>query len=178
MELRRVIALAQEEFNSLRPIPHLPPAPNWGGATTPVVYYAFYHGAYWTRTVIDRYEELLRPALSHDQPLWVSLQKMRTQTGGAAFADARDLAGISLHKLTSPYSGFSAKVENGKLIYPIVDRIVDRKSIRANLLFASGRHAEALIEEYWVAVCQFIDGLLAVFYPVSTAITPGGTGKN
>ncbi len=165
MELRRVIGLAQQEFSSLEPIPGPPQVTNWADATTPAVYYAFYHGVYWTRTVIDRYEELLGPALSHDRALWNSLQRTRSEAGGSAFDDARALAGIALHKWTSPYSGFSAKVEGQKLVYPVVDRIVDRENLRANLRFSSGRHVEALIEEYWEAVCRFIDRLLDVFYP-------------
>ena len=167
MEFHRVIASAHEEFSSLTQPSGFHSALNWSGATTPAAYYAFYHVVYWTRTVVDRFEELLRPALSDDRGLWNTLQRIRTESGGQEFADARDLAGIALHKWTSPYSGFAAKVDGGKLLYPVGDRIANKQSLRANLSFASGRHAEALVEGYWDAVLHFVDRLLNVFYPPS-----------
>jgi hypothetical protein len=54
---------------------------------------------------------------------------------------------------------------NGTLIYPVVDNVDDEQDFRNNLNFSKGRHAEMLVEEYWKAVCIFIDRVLDEFYP-------------
>jgi hypothetical protein len=81
------------------------------------------------------------------------------------FEDAGTLAGVSLHWYPPPYTGSGAKVVNGKLIYPVVDTVDDKQDFRNNLKFEKGRHAEMLVEEYWKAVCIFIDRVLDEFYP-------------
>jgi len=81
------------------------------------------------------------------------------------FDDARTLAGISLHRYSPPHAGCGAKIVNGKLIYPVVDNVDDQQDFRNNLNFSKGRHAEMLVEEYWKAVCIFIDRVLDEFYP-------------
>jgi hypothetical protein len=70
-----------------------------------------------------------------------------------------------LHWYPPPYTGSGAKVVNGKLIYPVVDTVDDKQDFRNNLKFEKGRHAEMLVEEYWKAVCIFIDRVLDEFYP-------------
>ncbi len=79
--------------------------------------------------------------------------------------DARKLAKISLHYYTPPYAGAGAKVEEEKLIYPVPDEFVDKQDFSKNLKFDKGRHAEMIVEEYWRAVCIFIDRVLDEFYP-------------
>lgn len=165
--LRRAIVIAQGEFETLcKP----QDVTTWAGANTPAIYYEFCNAIVWTRTVEDRYIEQLIPAIKHEPDLWKNLQKIRSRSAKSQFKDARLLAKCSLHKFTPPYASFSAKVEGSTLIYPVVDRIVDAENFRANLHFASGRHAAALIDEYWNAVVRFMDGLLEVFYP---SIGPG-----
>ncbi len=90
---------------------------------------------------------------------------MRTETVGQQFEDARALAQCNLHIFTPPYACHSAKVEESRLVYPVVDKITDPDNFRANLRFASGRHAEALVEKYWETVSRFMERLLSVFYP-------------
>ena len=171
-ELLRVIGIAQEEYSSLLPgvassVPHYPAVPHlWGGATVPAVYFAFFEAVTWTRTVIDRFQEPLKLTVQpHDHELWKSLQKIRSESGGQVFDDARTLAGVSLHWYLPPHAGCGAKVVNGKLIYPVVDTVEDKQDFRNNLKFNKGRHAEMLVEEYWRAVYIFIDRLLDEFYP-------------
>ncbi len=159
---RRVITIAQEEFTALCTPPF---SPNWTGANTPAVYYEFSNAVTWTRTVDDRYKDQLRPAVQHDQPLCNKLQRIRSEEAGSEFEDARLLAKCGLHKFTPPYANAGAKVEGATLIYPVVDRIIDPENFRANLRFASGRHAATVIEKYWEAVAGFIERLLDVFYP-------------
>ena len=103
-EFLRVIGIAQEEYSSLFPgvdqsVPHYPAAPHlWGGATVPAVYFAFFEAVTWTRTVIDRFQEPLKLTVQpHDHELWKSLQRIRSESGGQMFDDARTLAGVSLH---------------------------------------------------------------------------------
>ena len=171
-ELLRVIGIAQEEYSSLQirtgpAMPHYPAAPHlWGGATVPAVYYAFFEAAAWTRTVIDRFEAQLKAVVQpHEPALWTSLQRIRSESGGQVLDDARTLAGVSLHRYSPPHAGCGAKVVNGKLIYPVPDTVVDRQDFRNNLRFTKDRHAEMLVEQYWQAVCIFIDRVLEVFYP-------------
>lgn len=165
-ELFRIIAISQEEYSSLQtgvgdPVPRM-----WGGATVPAVYCAFFEAVTWTRTVIDRFQEPLKAVVQpHDPVLWKSLQKIRSESGGPVFDDARTLAGVSLHWYSPPYAGCGAKVVNGRLIYPVVDRVDDKQDFRSNLRFDKGRHAEMLVEEYWNAVCRFTDNILDEFYP-------------
>jgi hypothetical protein len=169
-ELLRVIGIAQEEYSSAmrawdqqsdqRVIDA------WGGATVPAVYVAFFEAVTWTRTVIDRFQEPLKEVVQpHDQELWKALQRIRSESGGQVFDDARTLAGISLHRYSPPHAGCGAKIVNGKLIYPVVDNVDDQQDFRHNLNFSKGRHAEMLVEEYWKAVCIFIDRVLDEFYP-------------
>jgi hypothetical protein len=159
--LRRAMAVAQEEFDTVCVTSD---ATNWGGANTPAVYYEFCNAVNWTRSVEDRYEDRLRPALRHDPGLWRMLQKIRSTTARSQFDDARLLAKCALHKFTPPYSNAGAKVKDSILIYPVPDQITDAEDFRANLQFASGRHAAAVIEEYWDAVTRFIGGLLDTLY--------------
>ena len=172
-EFLRVIGIAQEEYSSSLPgvdrsVPHYPAAPHlWGGATVPAVYYAFFEAVTWTRTVRDRFKEPLKLQLAvqpHDHELWKSLQRIRSELVGQVFEDASSLARVSLHWYPPPYAGSGAKVVNGKLIYPVVDTIDDKQEFRNNLKFNKGRHAEMLVEEYWKAVCIFIDRVLDEFY--------------
>lgn len=160
--LREVIAIAQEEFNVVCISPH---ASNWAGASTPAVYYEFCNAVAWTRGFDDRYKDRLRPALLHDLALWKRCQALRSKTAGSEFEDARSIAKCGLHKFTPPYANFSAKVKDGTLVYPVVDRIIDPENFRSNLQFAAGRHVTALVGKYWGAVVAFIEQLLDVFYP-------------
>lgn len=170
-EFRRVITIAQEEFTAICSPPY---DPNWAGSNTPAAYYEFCNAVVWTRTVDDRFRDELRDALKHESALWRKLQRIRSETAGSEFEDARLLANCSLHKFTPPYSNFSAKVEDGILVYPVVDRIIDKENFRANLRFASGRHAAAVIDEYWEAITGFIERLLDEFYP---PVTEGNHGE-
>jgi len=161
-EFYRVASIGQKEFDESGS-----PSENWGGATTPAAYYAFQNAVNWTRTVKDRFEERLLKAIGHDQDLKKTVQRIRQETAGPQLEDARELAGCGLHRLTPPYPGSGAKVKGGKLIYPIPDRVDNKDDFRANLRFDRGRHAEALVEEYWEAVNHFMDRLLDVFYPAA-----------
>jgi hypothetical protein len=161
----RVMAIAQEEFDQSQPFTLSPKL--WGGANTPAVYYEFYNAVAWTRTVDDRLKDQLRPALQNDLNLWRNVARIRTETAALQFEDARSLAKCSLHKFTPPYANAGATVEDSKLIYSIPDRIINSEDFRANLQFNSGRHAAALVNEYWNAVAGFIDRLLDVFYSKS-----------
>ena len=163
----RIVKIAQKEFNSLCTPPY---PPNWNGASTPPVYYEFCNAVAWTRTVDDRYKDRLRTALQHDPAIWKRLQRIRSEAAGTQFEDARLLAKCSLHKFTPPYSNVSAKVEGETLFYPVVDRIIDADDFRANLSYASGRHAAAVVEEYWESVSLFVEKLLDVFYPAETGV--------
>ena len=137
-----------------------------GGATTPAVYFAFFEAATWTRTVKDRFEGRLKSAVQpQDCELWNALQRIRSQSVGRVFEDARSLAGTSLHWYSPPHAGFGAKIVEGKLIYPIIDSVVDHQDFRNNIKFDKGRHAEVVVEEYWNSTCHFIDGILDEFYP-------------
>ena len=81
------------------------------------------------------------------------------------FDDARALAGVSLHWYSPPHAGCGAKIVNGRLIYPVVDRVGERQDFRNNLRFDQGLHAEMLVEEYWKAVGIFVDRVVDEFYP-------------
>lgn len=169
-ELLRVIGIAQEEYSSAMRAwdqqSDQQVIDAWGGATVPAVYFAFFEAVTWTRTVIDRFQEPLKEVVQpHDRELWKSLQRIRSESGGQLFDDARTLAGISLHWYSPPHAGCGAKIVNGKLIYPVVDNVDDEQDFRNNLNFSKGRHAEILVEEYWKAVCIFIDRVLDEFYP-------------
>ena len=164
--LRRAMAVAQEEFDKARVTSN---ATNWGGANTPAVYYEFCNAVNWTRSVEDRYKDRLQPALLHDAALWGMLQKIRSGTARWQFEDTRLLAKCALHKFTLPYSNAGAKVKDSILTYPVPDRITDPEDFRANLQIASGRHAAAVIDEYWEAVTRFIDGLLDTLYAPDSA---------
>ncbi len=165
-ELLRVIEIAQQEYSSLQPKTDiLADVRSWGGATTPAVYCAFFETAMWTRAVIDRYQEPLRSAVQpHDLNLWNKLQRMQSESGGKVFKDARSMAGVSLHRYTPPYAGSGARVVDGRLIYPIIDEVIDDRNFRNNLRFEKRRDAEMLAEEYWSAVCRFVDRILDEFY--------------
>ena len=108
-----------------------------GGATTPAVYFAFFEAATWTRTVKDRFEGRLKSAVQpQDCELWNALQRIRSQSVGRVFEDARSLAGTSLHWYSPPHAGFGAKIVEGKLIYPIIDSVVDHQDFRNNIRLA------------------------------------------
>ena len=81
------------------------------------------------------------------------------------FEDAGHLAGCYLHNFRPPYPGFASKVSGKTLVYAIVDRIIDKTNYYADLRFDSGRHAAAVLDEYWEAVANFIERLLEVFHP-------------
>jgi hypothetical protein len=169
-ELLRVIGIAQEEYSLAMRAWNQQSDQRvidaWGGATVPAVYFAFFEAVTWTRTVIDRFQEPLKEVVHpHDRELWKSLQRIRSESGGQLFDDARTLAGISLHWYSPPHAGCGAKIVNGTLIYPVVDNVDDKQDFRNNLNFSKGRHAEMLVEEYWKAVCIFIDRVLDEFYP-------------
>jgi hypothetical protein len=172
-ELLRVIGMAQAEYSFLieNSVPHYPQAPHsWSGATTPAVYCAFFEAVTWTRTVKDRFEEPFRLTVRpHDQALWKTLARIRKETVGEVFEDARALAGVSLHRYSPPYAGCGAKIVDGKLVYRVVDTVEDKQDFRNNLKFDKGREVEMLIEEYWTAVCIFMDRLLDEFYPIISA---------
>ena len=137
-ELVRVIAIAQAEYDSLQPGLGKPSEMrSWGGATTPAVYFAFFEAATWTRTVKDRFEGRLKSAVQpQDCELWNALQRIRSQSVGRVFEDARSLAGTSLHWYSPPHAGFGAKIVEGKLIYPIIDSVVDHQDFRNNIKLA------------------------------------------
>jgi hypothetical protein len=160
--LRRLVALAQQEFGALVQPPY--PA-TWAGINTPPVYYAFSEAVAWTRTVEDRFEDRLRPAVVVDRGLWNRLKVIRRATARAQFDDARLLAKCGLHKFTPPYDNAPASVQAGILIYPVIDHVVDPNNIRANLSFAAGRQVLTVVDEYWNAIGQFVDAVLAVLYP-------------
>ena len=166
-ELLRIIAIAQAEYDSLQPGLGKPSEfRSWGGATTPAVYFAFFEAATWTRTIKDRFEGPLKAAVQpQDSNLWNRLQRIRSQSVGGVFEDARGLASTNLHWYSPPYAGCGAKIVEGKLIYPIVDSVDDREDFRNNMKFDKGRHAEVVVEEYWNSTCHFIDGILDEFYP-------------
>jgi hypothetical protein len=165
-ELFRIMAISQEEYSSLQTGEDLPAPRMWGGATVPAVYSAFFEAVTWARTVIDRFQEPLKEVVQpHDRELWNTLQRIRSESGGQVLDDARTLAGVSLHWYSPPHAGCGAKVVNGKLIYPVVDNVDDRQDFRNNLKFDKGSHAEMLVEEYWKAVCIFLDRVLDEFYP-------------
>jgi hypothetical protein len=103
--------------------------------------------------------------MGHDGVLWTRLNRLRHRSGGRVFLDAQNLAGIILHRFSPPYEGAGAKIVGGKLIYPLTDRVVDKKDFRNNSKFAEGRHVEMVVEEYWNGVCCFVDGMLHEFYP-------------
>ena len=165
-EFFRIMAISQEEYSSLRTgvsrvVPRM-----WGGATVPAVYYAFFEVVIWTSTVIERFQEPLKAVIHpHDPVLWQALQRIRSESRGPVFDDARTLAGVSLHWYSPPYAGCGATVINGRLIYPVVDTVNEKEDFRGNLKFENGRHAEMLVEEYWNAVCHFVDSILDEFYP-------------
>ena len=165
-ELFRIMAMSQKEYSSLQSgvdqeVPRM-----WGGATVPAVYCAFFEAVTWTRTVKDRFEEPFRLTVQpHDRALWHALGRIRTESVGKVFEDARTLAGVSLHRYSPPYAGCGAKVVNGNLVYQVVDTVEDKQDFRNNLKFDKGREVEMLVEEYWTAVCIFIDRVLDEFYP-------------
>ena len=164
-ELFRIMAISQEEYSSLQNGLDQPGPRMWCGATVPAVYCAFFEAVTWARTVIDRFQEPLKSVVQpHDPALWKSLQKIRRESGGQVFDDARTLAGVSLHRYSPPYVGCGAKVVNGKLIYQVVDTVDDKQDFRNNLKFDKGRDAEILVEEYWRVVCIFINRVLDEFY--------------
>lgn len=168
-ELLRVIGIAQEEYSSaMRALGQQSDKlviDAWGGATVPAVYFAFFEAVTWTRTVIDRFQEPLKEVVQpHDPELWKTLQRIRSESGGQVFNDARTLAGVSLHWYSPPHAGCGAKIVNGKLVYPVVDNVDNEQDFRNNLNFSKGRHAETLVDEYWKAVCIFIDKILHEFY--------------
>lgn len=165
-ELLRVIGIAQEEYYSLQDnAGKLAAVRMWSGVTTPAVYCAFFETAFWTRTVIDGFEEPLRSAVQpYDDNLWNRLQRIRSESGRQEFEDARWLAGVSLHRYTPPYAGSGASVVEGGLIYPVIDAVTDHQDFRKNLRFDKGRHVEMLAEKYWGAVCQFVGRILDEFY--------------
>jgi hypothetical protein len=158
------MAIAQEEFDQSQQL-FTQSSKFWGGANTPAVYYEFCNAVAWTRTVDDRVKDQLRPALQNK--LWRNVARIRTETVALQFEDARLLAKCSLHKFTPPYANAGATVEDSKLIYLVPDRIINSEDFRANLRFNSGRHAAALVDEYWNAVAGFIDRLLDIFYSKS-----------
>jgi len=160
-ELGRVVVIAQGEFTALFPPPY--PA-TWAGRNTPPVYYSFVEAVDWTRTVRDRFQDRLRPTLQADLPLRIRVSRIYSRAA-ATFEDARLLAQCGLHKFTPPYDNAPARVENGVLLYPVTDRIVDPDDVRANLSFGAGRHVVGVVDTYWDAVRQFTDGLLDIFYP-------------
>jgi hypothetical protein len=162
--LYRVIVIAQEEFKKVCNPPY---PPKWSDANTPAVYYEFCNVVAWTRTVDDRLKDQLQPALQNDLNLWRNVARIRTETAALQFEDARLLAKCSLHKFTPPYANAGATVEDSKLIYLVPDKIINSEDFRANLRFNSGRHAAALVDEYWNAVAGFIDRLLNIFYSKS-----------
>jgi hypothetical protein len=104
-ELFRIMAISQEEYSSLQaeagqPVLHIH---MWGGVTVPAVYCAFFEAVTWTRTVIDRFQDPLKLVVQPlDPDLWKSLQKIRRESGGQAFDDARTLAGVSLPGIRLP----------------------------------------------------------------------------
>lgn len=63
-----------------------------------------------------------------------------------------------------PYAGSGARFVDGRLIYPIIDAVTADQDFRSNLTFKKGRDVEMLAEEYWSAVCKFVDGILDEFY--------------
>jgi hypothetical protein len=165
-QLGRAIIVAQEEFDAAREgMPELRETHSWGGRNTPAVYYEFCNAVAWARTVKDRYEDRLLPAIQHDAELVIRLQKIRARAN-AELEDARRLAQCGLHKYTPPYPLAGAKpVEGGQLIYP-VPIITNPNDFRANLgNMPAGRHAASLVAGFWGAVNHLIDGLLDVFYP-------------
>jgi hypothetical protein len=164
-QLRRVVAAAQEEFAALCQPPY---PPTWAGRNTPPVYYCFVDAVAWTRAVKDRFQDRLRPALEADLPLRMRVSRIYSHAG-ATFEDARLLAQCGLHKFTPPHDNASARIENGVLIYPVADRIVDPDDVRANLSFGAGRQVVGVVDTYWDAVRQFIDGLLDIFHPQAAA---------
>jgi hypothetical protein len=160
--LLRTVELAQQEYDQLVILPH---PPTWAGVHTPRVYYEFSNAVAWTRTVKDRIEDRLRPSVRADAALWDRLKDIRRNAAGPQLEDARLLAKCGLHKFTPPYANAPATVDNGVLLYPVVDRIVNAEDFRANLMFNLGRHVVSVSEDYLAAVTRLVDGLLQVFYP-------------
>ena len=173
--LQSNIRIAQQEYETLRV--GLGSAQerteNWAGTSTRAVYYAFYTAVTATRAVRDRFEERLKGGLNHQldqhRDLWGQLQRIRSEAAGRVFDDAGHLAGCYLHLFTPPYPNFSAKVVDGKIIYPVVDNIDTNEMkdypeiLRGN--FQLSRHASAVVDRYWDSVSSFIDRLVDVFYP-------------
>ena len=182
--LQGTIRIAQQEWEELIAKSGLDPVENWTGVSTQPVYYAFYAAATWTRTVENRYRDCLLEAVrppSKDllnEDLREILKDLREIRRKAAteFNDARNLADCYLHRYTPPYPNFSARVEGSTVIYPVVDKIIDKKNFWANLRFDSGRDAATVVDQYWVVVSDFIDNLLDVFYPPPPAA--GGVGRH
>jgi len=170
-QLQRNIAIAQQEWETLKVGLGIEQEETelWAGTSTRAVYYAFYTAVTASRTVTDRFEERLRGALAHDRDLWKQLQRMRSEEAGSVFEDARHLAGCYLHLFTPPYPNFSAEVVHGQIIYPVVDNIDtnEKKNYPAILKnnFRQGRHASAVMDDYWECISSFIDRLVQVFYP-------------
>ena len=169
--LRRDIGIAQQEYEVLT-APFDEPIETWAGSSTRAVFYAFYNAVTATRTVKDRFKErLIDEALNQDYnaPLRVQLWKIRNEAAGSVFEDAQNLAGCYLHRFTPPHPGFSSKVVDGEVIYPIVNAIRTTSQraypeiLRDN--FKLGRHASAVIDQYWDSVSNFIDRLVILFYP-------------
>ncbi len=160
------MAVAQDEFDAaVKGLPDLLRSDSWGGRNTPVVYYGFCSAVAWTRAVKDRYMDRLRPSVKHDSALWTTLQRVRSRAD-AQFEDARLLAQCALHKYTPPYPLAGPKVGKGGILIYRVPKITDPDDFRANLSsLADDRHVASLVDEWWSAVTQFVDGLLEVFYP-------------
>ncbi len=126
----------------------------------------------WTRAVKDRFQERLRPALDRDLPLRKKISQQVYSPAGATFEDARLLAQCGLHKFTPPHDNAPARVDNGVLVYPVTDRIVDPDDVRANLSFGAGRHVIAVVDTYWDVVSEFTRRLLDIFFPPPAAAPP------
>ena len=175
---RAILGIAQQEYETLRG--ELASAQesieNWGGTSTRAVYYAFYTAVTATRAVRDRFEERLKGGLNHQldehSDLWGQLQRIRSEEAGRVFDDAGHLAGCYLHLFTPPYPNFSAKVVDGKVIYPVVDNInTNEKKDYPEILrdnFKLGRHASAVVDQYWESAASFIDRMVDVFYPANS----------
>jgi hypothetical protein len=168
-QVGRAMTVAQDEFDAARKSqPDFPHPDSWGGRNTPVVYYEFCSAVAWTRAVKDRYMDRLHPSVKHDSALWTTLQRVRSRAD-AQFEDARLLAQCVLHKYTPPYPLAGPKVGEGGILIYRVPRITDPDDFRANLSsLADDRHVASLVDEWWLAIAQFVDGLLDVFYPNET----------
>ena len=167
--LLRTIEIAQQEWDTLSVDLNGLETENWSGLSTRAVYYDFYAAVTWTRSVRDRFEDRLKMALQHDRDFWNQLQRIRSEAAGPVFEDAGHLPNCYLHNFTPPYPNFSARVERGAITYPVVDNIAtnaqrDYPAILEHN-FKLGRHAAAVVDQYWDAVSNFIDRLLDLFYP-------------